>query len=268
MEVIDCHTHVCFAEDEVTKFARNMNVEPSFEGLLNELGKNRISGAFVITENLQDSTPMGLNDVQSLPKNPKISWIAGINPFKAGIKEIVATDKALSDGVFKGLKIYLGYYPFFPHNKIYEKFYMLAQKHNVPVFFHTGDTFGSSHFVKHTHPLNIDELAVKFPDVKIVLCHFGNPWCIDAAEIVYKNQNVFADLSGFCIGNFKAGKSANVLSRRIESSLEYCGYDKLLYGTDWPLAGMRDYFQLIKGVIPRSERKKVFAQNAKKLFNL
>lgn len=268
MEVIDCHTHVCFSDDDVAKFAGGRNVNPSFDGLLNELNKNRIASAFVITENMVDSTPIGVNDVKKLQKNPKISWIAGINPLKAGKKEILNTDNALSEGIFCGLKIYLGYYHFFPQDKVYEPFLKLAQKYDVPVLFHTGDTFGNKHFVKYAHPLNIDELAVKFPDNKFVLCHFGNPWCLDAAELVYKNENVWADLSGFMIGNFSVRSSARCLLRRIETSLEYCGYDKLLYGTDWPLVDMMDYFRLIKYILPRSERKKVFAQNAKKLFQL
>ena len=191
MEVIDCHTHVTFSEDEVFKFARSLNFDSSLKGLVGELKRNNISGAFVITENLKDSTPLGLADVKKSQQVKNINWIAGINPLKAGVKELSASDKALSDSIFKGLKVYLGYYPIFPHDKIYEPFFKLAQKHDVPVFFHTGDTFGSNHSVKFAHPLNIDEIAIKFPDTKFVLCHFGNPWCIDAAELVYKNENVF-----------------------------------------------------------------------------
>ena len=135
MEIIDIHTHVPFSNSKIIKFARSIGINCSVKGLIAELKKNNISGAFVITENFKDSNLLGLADVKKIEQVQNINLIAGINPLKAGIQGIVATDKALSDGVFKGLKIYLGYYPFFPHNKIYEKFYMLAQKHNVPVFF-------------------------------------------------------------------------------------------------------------------------------------
>ena len=268
MEVIDVHTHVTFTRDSLAVFAESLKFKPTVDGLLSELDSYNISRAFVITENLLDTTPLGLSDVKKIPANSKISWIAGINPLKAGKKELDATDKALSDGVFKGLKIYLGYYPVFPTDKVYGPFFKLAQKHNVPVFFHTGDTFGSKFHLKYAHPLNIDDVAVNFPDVKIVICDLGNPWCIDAAALVYKNPNVFADLSGFNVGHFNVRQERKMLFRRIETALNYCGYDKLLYGTDWPLVDMRDYFFLMKKIIPRCERKKVFAGNAKKLFNL
>ena len=268
MEVIDVHTHVGFVRNNLVVFAESLKFNPTFDGLLSELKKNNISRAFAITENLMDTTPLCINEVKKLQVNQKVSWICGINPLKAGAKEIAATDAALSEGVFKGLKIYLGYYPIFPSDKVYEPFYKLAQKHSVPVFFHTGDTFGANRFVKFAHPLNIDEVAVNFPDINLVLCHFGNPWCIDAAELVYKNPNVYADLSGFNIGHFKVKQESKFLFKRIETALEYCGYNKLLYGTDWPLVDMLDYFCLIKGILPRRERKNVFAKNAKKLFNL
>ena len=42
-------------------------------------------------------------------------------------------------------------------------------------------------------PLLVDDVAVDNPDVKFVMAHFGNPWLIDAAEVIYKNDNVWAD---------------------------------------------------------------------------
>ena len=116
--------------------------------------------------------------------------------------------------------------------------------------------------------MNIDEVAVDFPDLKIVICHFGNPWCVDAAQVVYKNENIYADLSGFEIGKFDVAARVSALSLRITPALEYCSFDKLLYGSDWPLVNMSDYVSLIKNIVPNSEWDKVFSGNAKKLFGL
>src|SRR5947199_334801 len=46
-----------------------------------------------------------------------------------------------------------------------------------------------------------DEVAVDHPDTRFVLCHVGNPWVADAAEVIYKNMNVWADLSGLVVGD-------------------------------------------------------------------
>ena len=46
----------------------------------------------------------------------------------------------------------------------------------------------------HTHinkyHMHIDDLAVDYPDLKIVICHIGNPWIKDCMEVVNKNKNV------------------------------------------------------------------------------
>jgi predicted TIM-barrel fold metal-dependent hydrolase len=46
----------------------------------------------------------------------------------------------------------------------------------------------------------MDEVAVDHGDVRFVLAHLGNPWLIDAAEVIFKNPNVWADLSGLLVG--------------------------------------------------------------------
>src|SRR5436305_1360084 len=45
-----------------------------------------------------------------------------------------------------------------------------------------------------------EEMAVDHPNVRFVIAHVGNPWMADAAAVVYKNVNVWADLSGLVVG--------------------------------------------------------------------
>lgn len=56
--------------------------------------------------------------------------------------------------------------------------------------------------MRQAHPLLVDDIAVDFPKVKFVLCHLGNPWFQDAAQVLYKNDNVYADISGLTLGDF------------------------------------------------------------------
>jgi predicted TIM-barrel fold metal-dependent hydrolase len=103
---------------------------------------------------------------------------------------------------------------------------------------------------------------------------------IDAAEVVYKNANVWADLSGLFVGGDKeiqalldgaklpdaaAGLSISDLKKAI-GYLE--GYKKLLYGSDWPLAPMTSYRRLIEAIIPQEHHHEVFRTNAQYVFNL
>ncbi len=68
----------------------------------------------------------------------------------------------------------------------------------------------------------VDDVAVDHPDVRFVLAHFGNPWLVDAAEVVYKNDNVWADLSGLIVGDealFRVISRRGSRSRTIDDAI-------------------------------------------------
>jgi predicted TIM-barrel fold metal-dependent hydrolase len=51
---------------------------------------------------------------------------------------------------------------------------------------HCGDTFATNAKLKYAYPLNVDEVATDNPDLKIIICHLGNPWILDCQEVLYK----------------------------------------------------------------------------------
>ena len=105
-------------------------------------------------------------------------------------------------GAIKALKIYPGYEPFYPADAKLAPAYELAEAFDVPVMIHSGDTYAPRGKVKYSHPLHVDDVAVDFPRVKFLICHLGNPWFRDCMEVVYKNDNVYTDISGLVLGNF------------------------------------------------------------------
>lgn len=169
-----------------------------------------------------------------------------------------------------GLKIYLGYRPFYPDDAVYHPFYELAREYDLTVVFHTGDTANAGGRLRYSHPLLVDEAAVRFPEVRFVMAHFGNPWLCDAAEVVKKNPNVFADLSGLAVGRPDAAgfrQRYGGYVRELETWLGYLdSYDKLLYGSDWPLVNLERYIALIQSFVPKEHWEKVFYQNALRVF--
>jgi hypothetical protein len=178
------------------------------------------------------------------------------------------------------LKAYLGYLHFGPEHPNYVPYYEIAARYHLPVIVHTGDNWSTTAKVKYAHPLRMDEVAVDHPEVRFVLAHFGNPWLIDAAEVVFKNPNVWADLSGLFVGDAKqfqelidAAKVPDSVPGLAISDLKkaigYVGdYKRFLYGTDWPLAPMGCYRRLIELLIPKAHHQEVFRTNAKHVFSL
>ena len=167
-----------------------------------------------------------------------------------------------------------------PEDPGYVPYYRLAEKYDLPVIVHTGDNWSTTAKVKYAHPLRMDEVAVDFPGVRFVLAHFGNPWLTDAAEVLFKNANVWADLSGLFVGSDQEIQAflgqasipdsvAGLLFSDLKKAIGYVGdYTKFVYGSDWPLAPMGAYRRLIESVIPREHHQEVFRTNAKQVFKI
>jgi predicted TIM-barrel fold metal-dependent hydrolase len=181
-------------------------------------------------------------------------------------------EEGLKSGRFGCLKIYLGYVHQWAYDKEYEPAYQLAEKYGVPVVFHTGDTYSTQGLLKYADPLTIDEVAVAHPRVTFVIAHCGNPWIESAAEVAYKNPNVYLDGSAFLIGDLGQLPGETVDQYVIKPLAWVFGYlqdpTKLMFGTDWPLTSIAPYVEAFKKAIPRPHWKAVFHDNAARVFKL
>jgi uncharacterized protein len=213
---------------------------------------------------------------------PGLKAIGAIDPRRNSPDHLRAVGRQIERERSKlvALKAYLGYLHFGPEDPAYVPYYRLAETYKLPVIFHTGDNWSTTAKVKYAHPLRVDEVAVDHPDVRFVLAHLGNPWLIDAAEVVYKNDNVWADLSGLFVGDDAAmaeildatGKPDSPTGRivgEIKRAIAYASRpDRLLYGSDWPLAPMASYRRLIGAIVPEADHEAVFRTNAERLFEV
>ncbi|MDD4723081.1 MAG: amidohydrolase family protein, partial [Acidaminococcaceae bacterium] len=169
-----------------------------------------------------------------------------------------------------GIKLYPGYNHVYVYKPVHFPLYELAEKYNLPVVIHTGDTATSTALLKYAHPLTVDEIAVLYPNVRFVIAHCGNPWFADAVEVAAKNENVFLELSGLLEGNICGAafyqKHQSYFSY-LRMWLDYIDrYDKVIYGTDWPLVNIKSYIEVMKLVIPPEYHEAFFYDNALKIF--
>jgi len=197
----------------------------------------------------------------------------GINPHTLSDNSLAETEALVKGGTgVVGLKLYAGYYHFDITDPVYDPVYMLSEKYDLAIVIHTGDTFSARGLLKYSHPLRVDELAVAHPDLRIVACHMGVPWVFDACEVAAKNPNVYIDLSGILVGNAAfIGRQADnplILDRYRQALAFMESYDKVIYGSDWPLVPMGAYIGFCKKLIPQEEHEKVFYENAMKVFKL
>jgi predicted TIM-barrel fold metal-dependent hydrolase len=227
---------------------------------------------------ISDEDPLGIREtlaIASLVKGPQLTPVGLIHPERFDRGHLALVEKLLENESVRALKAYLGYTPYEPDGPGFRRYYQLAAKYHVPVILHTGDTWSRQAKLKYAHPLNIDALAVDHPSTKFVLAHFGNPWVLDAAEVVYKNDNVWADLSALLVGNAadfaRLAAEGMVASEteRVSKAIQWSeSYDKFLFGSDWPLCPFSAYVDFVAKLVPEQHRQAVFSGNAKKLYRL
>ncbi|HEY0871936.1 MAG TPA: amidohydrolase family protein [Vicinamibacterales bacterium] len=263
--IIDCHTHVNNYHDEQVDA-----LEECIARLLKAMRRNRIDEALVLTSyKVVPGRPSTRAVVDATRKHPNLHVVAGLSwtNFTAG--DVEELRSLLQEGVIKGLKLYPGYEPFYPSDPKLTPAYLLAEEFDVPVMIHTGDTYSPRGKVKFSHPIHIDEVAVDFPRVKFVICHLGNPWLRDCMEVVYKNENVYADISGLVLGDFSDRFEEYMRKQLHEMLLWGMNPRKVLFGTDWPISSMESYLRFMEELrLPAIDKRLMLAENASKLFKI
>lgn len=280
MKIIDAHLHYSKVESFFQCVENETLVDYSAEGYLKEAKENEVvasvcmglvestAGAF---PDPQSPTPMIADLTEKAP--PGMHVCLGINPYTLSEKSLDEASALIeSAGNVVGVKIYAGYYHFDVNDPIYSPVYKFALEHDLTVAVHSGSTYSKKGLLKYAQPLSIDELAVTYPDLRIMICHMGVPWVYDACEVVAKNENVYIDLSGMLVGSTEIinnMSSQPLLIDRYKQAVIYLSeYDKLLFGTDWPLVPMGAYIDFIKKIIPAERHEQVFYENAIRVYKL
>jgi uncharacterized protein len=261
--IIDCHTHLSrFAEADGATLAERHG------RLCREMDGAGVTHAVILTSALfgeDDPSPEAV--LGRVDGDPRFAVVGGVDCPEGRPRNLEGLRALLEAGRLRGLKLYPGYQPFFVHDPALRPVYELAAERRVPVMIHTGDTFRADARVRQAHPLTVDEVAVDFREVTFVLCHTGNPWFTDAMEVMYKNENVVADISGFTVGRFQPRYAALVRARLAEVAAYLDRPDKLMFGTDWPIAGMDDYLAFARSLeLSEAEREGLLWRNAARVF--
>lgn len=264
-KVIDAHLHINFKRPYSRQLAKKIGLSYTPAGLLKDMKENNVARALII------SVPGQLDDAKKFAKKyPNRFWVAGsADPKNLTDKDLATLEADMAEGEIRAIKFYTGYQHYYPDDEDCVPIYRLAMKYDTPVIFHTGDCVSTMARLRFSHPLNIDDLAFRFPDLKIVMAHMGNPWLWDAAEVIYKNENVYADLSGLITGLPEAYRKEyrEWLLGELGSVIYYCGADNLMFGTDYCLVSHSDSLNFFSNLkIKKNDLQKVFHKNALKLF--
>lgn len=172
----------------------------------------------------------------------------------------------------KGIKLLPMYAGFYPNDRQFDYLWQYASKHGLPVLLHTGTTFIAQAPLDYTVPRLADAVAIRFPDVRMILAHISHPYEGECVVTIRKHPNVYADCSALHYRPFQLYHSLMLLQ-------EYGVWHKLLLGSDYPfttidasLDGMRKLNCMLEGTsLPRlnmDKMEEMFARDSLRLLGV
>lgn len=148
----------------------------------------------------------------------------------------------------------------YPNDELMYPLYEKALELEIPVIIHTGQIFDPGTKLKYSNPIFVDDVAVDFPSLKLIVSHFGWPWMEEAIAIVQRNTNVYFDISGW---------APRYLPKLLIEYMDGPLSDKALFGTDFPLISWERVVSELRALpLKESTKEKVFGENAKRLLNV
>jgi len=271
--VIDAHVHLSERDDDgLWPYASRNGLEYTLDELLRLMMKNGVDRGLLLSPPIAEGRVLPNEEVLRLCKKSrgKLSPVLTVDPTAGKVRAALKLAEENRKAV-KAFKIRLGYVKTFARNPVFDALYDYAESEGLPVLFHTGDTATSHGSLVHSHPLTLDALANAREEMAIVICHFGNPWFDDVAELVYKHPKVYADMSGLSVGGSKyASEYLGWLAGKISGAVYFAGgAEKVIFGTDYPVTTYSSALALVRRLkVDRRDKELILWRNAKKVFRL
>ena len=271
MKIIDAHLHLFSEEDAAEEMARQVGHHNSVDHLREVYGElDMVHGVVMGNQSLE----LRRHDYPS----DLFHYCVGLDSslLADGSRTIPDLPDRVEEHLRRenccGVKLYPGYNKISLSDPMYRPIYRLAARYGKPVAVHTGLTSFPQAHLKYCHPLALDEVAADHPDTRFVMCHFGNPFLEAAAAVVEKNPNVAADLSGLLEGrvdldSYFQEQAGYVSLLRTWLTAIQC-WDKVMFGTDWPIVNLGEYVDFIHRLVPEEHWEQVFFDNANRIYGL
>lgn len=123
----------------------------------------------------------------------RLIGFASVDPHRPDAKEVL--EYAFRDLGLMGLKLNPAKQKFSPMEEGMDEIYEICLKYNRPVMFHSGMSWEPDTLMEAGRPALFEPVALKFPELRICLAHFGWPWIQETAALVLKYPNVYTDTS-------------------------------------------------------------------------
>ncbi len=272
---IDVHVHLendegdNAANEAVKKYFGNSGLNRDRKALAEYYRSRKIGCViFCVDERLTGRKQIPNDEVAAFAaENSDIMFaFASVDPMrgKAAVQE---AKRLIATGRFRGFKLHPPVQQFHANDRLAYPFYEVINEARLPVIFHTGHSGigaglrgGGGVHLKYGNPMDLDDVAVDFPDMPIIMAHPSFPWQDEAISVCLHKPQVYIDLSGWSPKYFPPilVQYANTLLKQ-----------KVLFGSDYPLISPDRWLADFEKITIRDEvRPLILKENAMRLFGL
>jgi uncharacterized protein len=272
---IDVHVHIESQEggDAVNEATRKYfgatDARPSGRELAEYYRSKKIGCVvFSVDERLTGRKQVPNDEVAALAAENSDVMIAfaSVDPTR-GPEAVREARRLIATGKFRGFKLHPPVQRFHANDLAVYPFYEVLAEARMPVIFHTGHSGigsgmpgGGGVRLKYGNPMDIDDVAVDFPNMPIIMAHPSFPWQDEALSICLHKSQVYIDLSGWSPKYFSPSliQHANTLLK-----------NKMLFGSDYPLIMPERWLSDFAKIEIRDEvRPLILRENAIRLLGL
>jgi predicted TIM-barrel fold metal-dependent hydrolase len=195
--------------------------------------------------------------------NPdRFSGLAGIDPYR-GMQGLRDLEVAVREHGFVGAHLYPHWFGLAPDHAKYYPYYAKCCELDIPIMMQVGQNLVYSRerrLPSVGRPICLDQVAIDFPDLKLLGIHIGVPWTDEMIAMAWKHENIFIGVDAYAPKHWP---------KQLVRYLDSYGRDKVLFGTDWPVIDPERAVGEIAelGIRPESLRL-LMRENALRVFRL
>lgn len=192
----------------------------------------------------------------------RFSGLAGIDPFR-GMQGLRDLESAVRDHGFVGAHLYPHWFGLAPDHAKYYPYYAKCCELDIPVMMQVGQNLVYSRerrLPSVGRPITLDQVAIDFPELKLLGIHIGVPWAEEMIAMAWKHENVFIGVDAYAPKHWPAP---------LVKYLNSYGRQKVLFGTDWPVIDPERAIREIDELALRPETMRALMRdNALRVFRL
>ena len=270
---IDTHVHIeseptgNAAEEAARKYFGNTGISYKRADLAEYYRSRKIGCVvFSVDEKITGRPPVPNDEVAAFAAENSDFMIAfaSVNPMR-GKDAVDEAKRLIKTGAIRGFKLHPPLQEFHANDKAAYPFYEVVAEAKLPVIFHTGHSGigtgmpgGGGVRLKYGNPMDMDDVAVDFPDMPIILAHPSFPWQDEALSVCMHKPQVYIDLSGWSPKYFSP-----ILIQYANSLLK----KKMLFGSDYPMIAPDRWMADFAAINIKDEvRPLILKENAVRLF--